>query len=106
VAIGAPNPVGPGEGAWCEICKTIGHRLENCHLLQKYVNLPKSLYYKFCQFVRHDQSDCRSWKMMNDRNAGFYIVQGEEMLEASTLQIPEPRGGYCGYRGCGRGYGG
>ena len=84
VATRAPNPVCLGEGTWCEICRTKGHRPENCHILQKYVNLPKSLYCKFCQSVGHEQSDCRSWKMMNDRNAGFYRVQGEEMSEAYT----------------------
>jgi len=44
---------------------------------------------------------------MNDRNVGFYRLQGEEILEASTPHIPKPRGGYGGgggYRGHGRGY--
>lgn len=84
MATGAPNLVGPGEGTWCEICRTRGHGPENSHLLQKYVNLPKSLYYKFCQSVGHEQSDCCSWRMMNDRNVGFYRIHGEEMTKVST----------------------
>lgn len=106
MATGAPNHVGPGEGTWCELCRTRGHRPANYHLLQKYVNLTKSLYCKFCQFVGYEQSDCRSWIMMNDRNAGLYRIQGEEIPEASTLQFPEPRGGYGGYKGRERGYSG
>lgn len=77
-----------------------GNKPENFHLLQKYVNFPKSLYCNFCQSIGHDQSDCHSWKMMNDRNMGFYGVRGEDMPETSTVQISEQRGGYGGgYRG-------
>ena len=46
--MGTPNQFTPGV-LYCEICQTFGqHRPEHCHLLQRYVQVPKNPY---CQFA-------------------------------------------------------
>lgn len=81
VAIGEPNPVGPREGAWCEICKNRGHRPKNCHLLYKYQSTPRSLYCNFCRLVGHEKSNFRAWQLMSERTSDIYRVQGKESSE-------------------------
>jgi hypothetical protein len=36
LATGALNPLAPGGGVYCEICRTMGHHPTSCPLMQKY----------------------------------------------------------------------
>jgi len=94
MSTGAPNPLGPGDGAWCEIWRSRGHRPKNFHLLQKYQSTQRILYCNFYKLVGHEQSDCHAWKLMSEKDFVVYRVQGEESLEGVVPQFPEPRGGY------------
>jgi len=41
---------------WCAICQVAGkHTTDNCHFLQKFVQTPQQLFYKFCRSVGHDE---------------------------------------------------
>ena len=74
---GAPNQFNPGV-LYCEICRTTGqHRPENCHLLQRYVQVPKNPYCKFCKSVGHNEEECRSYDLMRERISDVYRVQNE-----------------------------
>ena len=74
---GAPNQFNPGV-LYCEICRTTGqHRPENCHLLQRYVQVPKNPYCKFCKSVGHNEEECRSYDLMRERIFDTYRVQNE-----------------------------
>ena len=74
---GAPSPFNPTV-LYCEICQTTGHhRLENCYLLQRYVQVPKNPYCKFCKSVRHNEDECRSYDLMRERTYDTYRVQNE-----------------------------
>ena len=72
-----PNQFTPGV-LYCEICRTTGqHRPENCHLLQRYVQVPKNPYCKFCKSVGHNEEECRSYDLMRERISDAYRVQNE-----------------------------
>jgi len=43
ISIGAPNPIRPGEGVWCEIFKTMGHRPEKLSPIAEVSKTPKEL---------------------------------------------------------------
>ena len=75
--IGAPNPLDLVV-LYCEICQTSGqHRPENCHFLQRYVQVPKNPYYKFCKSVGHNEDECHSYDLMRERTYDAYRVQNE-----------------------------
>ena len=62
--MGAPNQFTPGV-LYCEICRTSGqHRPEHCHLLQRYVQVPKNPYCQFCKSVGHNEEEFRSYDLM------------------------------------------
>ena len=67
LASGAPNPLPQIGGLWCEICRQVGHRPQDCHMVQKYTKTPKSLCCMFCSSVGHDDSHCRALDMMMER---------------------------------------
>ena len=74
---GTPNPFNPAV-LYCEICQTTGqHRPEHCHLLQRYVQVPKNTYCKFCKSVGHNEDECRSYDLMRERTYDAYQVQNE-----------------------------
>ena len=61
---GVPNPFNPNV-LYCEICRTTGqHRPEDLYLLQRYVQVPKNPYFKFCKSVGHNEEECRSFDLM------------------------------------------
>jgi hypothetical protein len=67
LASGAPNPLRQKGGLWCEICRQLGHRPKDCHMLQKYTKTPKNLYCTFCLAVGHDDSHCHALNLMMER---------------------------------------
>ena len=63
---GAPNPFNPNV-LYCEICRRTGqHRPKDCYLLQRYVQVPKNPYCKFCKSVGHNEDECRSFDLMRE----------------------------------------
>ena len=74
---GAPNPFNTTI-LYCEICRTTGqHRPENCHLLQRYVQVPKNPYCNFCKSIGHSEDEFRSYDLMRERTYDAYRVQNE-----------------------------
>jgi len=56
-------PVGPSveTALWCAICQVVGqHAIDNCHLLQNFVQTPQQLFYNFCKSVGHDERQCHN----------------------------------------------
>lgn len=79
MAIGASNPLNVGSNVWCKICKTRGqHHSKYCYILKKYVQNPKSLYWKLCKSVGHDENNCQAYELMMERSVGTYRMQEEE----------------------------
>ena len=63
---GAPNPFNPIV-LYCEIYRTIDqHRSKYCYLLQRYVQVPKNPYCKFCKSVGHNEYECHSFDLMRE----------------------------------------
>ena len=61
---GAPNPFNPNV-LYCDICRTTGqHRPEDYYFLQRYVQVPKNPYCKFCKSVGHNGEECHSFDLM------------------------------------------
>ena len=74
---GAPNPFNPNI-LYCEICRTTGqHRPEYYYLLQRYVQVPKNPYCKFCKSVGHNEYECCSFDLMRERTYDAYRVQND-----------------------------
>ena len=74
---GAPNLFNPNV-LYCEICRTSHqHRLEDCYLLQRYVQVPKNPYCKFYKSVGHNEDECRSFDLMRERTYDAYRVQND-----------------------------
>ena len=67
MASGEPNHLPQVRGPWGEICRTNGHRPQECHLLQKYVQTPKNLFCTFCKFVGNNENNCRAYELMLER---------------------------------------
>jgi hypothetical protein len=109
MATGAPNPLVGGVG-YCEICKTWGHHLTACPLLQKYQSTPRNLFCNFCKSVGHDEKDCHAFDLMRERTLDAYKIQEENVTaEGGIPQYNTPRGFNQGGRGGfgrGRGCGG
>ena len=62
----APNPFNSAV-LYCEICWTTGqHQPEDCYLLQRYVQVPKNPYCKFCKSVGHNEDECRIFDLMRE----------------------------------------
>jgi hypothetical protein len=62
---------------WCAICHATGkHTVDNCHLLQKFVQTPQQLFCNFYKSVGHDECNCRSYELMMDKTP-TYRVQSE-----------------------------
>lgn len=75
---------------WYVICQVGGkHVTDNCHLLQKYIQILQQLYCNFCRSVGHDERMCLSYDLMIERTP------------ANRMQTEAWRG----FQGCGRGRG-
>ena len=74
---GHAQPINAG-ALYCEICRTSGqHRPEHCHLLQRYVQVPKNPYFQFCKSVGHNEDECRSYDLMREHTSDAYRVHNE-----------------------------
>ena len=74
---GAPNLFNP-QVLYCELCRTVGqHRPKDCYLLQRYGQVIKNSYCKFCKSVGHNEDECRSYDLMRGRIYNAYQVQNE-----------------------------
>lgn len=59
---------------WCAICQIARkHAIDNYHLLQKYMQTSKQLFYNFCRSVGHDERTCRSYELMMDRSPAYWV---------------------------------
>lgn len=47
--------------------------MDNCHLLQKFVQTPQKLFCNFCRSVGHDERNFRSYELMMDRSPAYRI---------------------------------
>ena len=93
MASGAPNPLPQAWGPWCEICKTNGHRSQECHLLQKYVQTPKNLFCTFCKSVGHDENNWRAYELMMERTQDVYVMQSDQLNNNGNAQYDQGRVG-------------
>ena len=74
---GTPNPFNPAV-LYCEIYRTTSqHHPKHCHLLQRYVQVPKNTYCKFCKSVGHNEDECHSYDLMREHTYDAYRVQNE-----------------------------
>ncbi len=72
---GAPSPFN-NNVLYYEICRTTGqHRIEDFYLLKRYVQVAKNPYCKFCNFMGHNEDECRSFNLMMERTHDAYRVQ-------------------------------
>ena len=55
-----------------------GHRPQECHLLQKYVQTPKNLFCTFCKSVGHHGNNCRAYELMSERHRDVYAMQSDQ----------------------------
>ena len=86
---GAPNPFNPNV-LYCEIYRTTGqHRPEDCYLLQRYVQVPKNPYCKFCKSVGHNEDKCRSFDLMREWTYDSYRVQKmhKAIMDMATVVV-------------------
>jgi hypothetical protein len=83
---GAPNPLPQACVPWCEICKTNGHRPQEFHLLQKYVQTSKNLFCTFCKSVGHDEDHCRAYELMSERTQDVYAMQSDQQNNAGNAK--------------------
>ncbi len=83
-----------------EICHTTSqHRLEDGYFLQRYVQVAKNPYYKFCKSVGHNEEESCSFNLMMERTQDAYRVQAD----AQGHEGHRYHGGRYNFRGCGHG---
>jgi len=59
---------------WCVICQIAKeHAMDNCHLLQKYMQTSQQLFCNFCRLVGHVERTCRSYELMMDRTPTYRV---------------------------------
>jgi len=57
---------------WCMIYQIGGkHMIDNCHLLQKYTQMPQQLFCNFCRSVGRDEHTCHSYEIMMDQTLAY-----------------------------------
>ena len=103
LASGVPNPLPQTCGLWCKICKQVGHRPQDYHMVQKYTKTSKNIYCTFCSSIGHDDNHYRALDMMMERTQDIYAMQSEQQNHpAEGAQYDLGRGGYAmrgGYEG-------
>lgn len=90
---GEPNPLPQARGPWCEICRMNGHKPQECHLLQKYVQTPKNFFFTFCKSMGHDENNCRVYELMIERTQDVYAMQSDQQNNNGTMQYDQGRMG-------------
>ena len=81
VASGVPNLINTQGMYWCRIFQNRGHRSEECLYLHKIVSASVSLYYKFCKSVGHDEKDCRSLQLLQEKTVDAYLMKNDEQMQ-------------------------
>jgi hypothetical protein len=56
-------------------------------MMQKYQNVPKNSYCTFCKSVGHDDKDCRTMELMQERTSDAYRVHAEIMTGQAMPQF-------------------
>lgn len=60
--------------------------MDNCHMLQKFVQTPQQLLCNFYRSVGHDEHNCNCYELMMDRTPA-YRVQGETQPPDQTAEM-------------------
>ena len=103
IVSGEPNLLPQAQGPWCNICKTNGHRPQDCPLLHEYVQVPKNLFCTFCQSVGHSDKYYRAYGLMQERTQDMYAMLADQQGNVGTVKYNQGRVGRGNYRGRGRG---
>lgn len=70
---------------WCEIYQVGGkHTKDNCHLLQKYIQMSQQLFSNFYRSVGHDECTCRSYELMMDQTPTYRVQAETRALDPNT----------------------
>lgn len=89
--------VGPsmGPALWCAICQVAGkHMTDNCHLLQKFVQMSQQLFCNFYKSVGHEERNFRSYKLMMDRTLAYRVQEEKRPLDQGVGMA------WIGFHGC------
>lgn len=94
----APTRPSVGPTLWCAICQVAGkHVIDNCHLLQKFVQTLQQLFCNFCKSVGYDEHNYRSYELMMERTPTYRIQDETRLLQQGARVV------HGGYQGRGRG---
>ena len=74
-----------GPALWCAIYQVARkHAMDNCHLLQKFVQTPQQLFCNFCKSIGHDECNYRSYELMMDRTPSYRVQAEMQPLDQSA----------------------
>jgi len=63
-----------GPELWCTICQVAGkHTIDNCHLLQTFIQTLQQQFYNFCRSISHDDCNCKSYELMMDKTPTYRV---------------------------------
>lgn len=69
----------------CTICQVAGkHATDNCHLLQKFLQVSQQLFCNFCRLAGHDECTCRSYELMMDKTPTYRVQAKTWPLDQSV----------------------
>jgi len=85
-----------GTTLWCAICQVAGqHVMDNCLLLQKFIQTPQQLFCNFYKSMGHDERHCQSYELMMERTPTY-------QMQVETWPPDQGTRGVCGgYQGRG-----
>ena len=86
VAGGAPNPLNTQGIPWCRVCQTRGPKFKECMYVQRILSAPTSLCCKLCRSVWHDERDCRSFQLLQEKTIDTYLMKNEEQMQVEQEQ--------------------
>lgn len=90
----APAGSSMGAALWCTICQVARqHAMDNCHLLQKFVQIPQKLFYNFCKSMGHDECHCCNYELMMERTPTYQMKEETRLPDQGSRGV---RGGYQG----------
>ena len=70
---------------WCAIYQVTGkHVIDNCHLLQKFVQTSQQLFCNFYKLVGHDERNCCSYELMMERTLAYQMQVETWPLDQGT----------------------
>ncbi len=96
---GAPSPFN-NNVLYYEIYRKTGqHRPRDFYFLQRYVQVAKNFYCKFCKSMGHNEELCCSFNLIMERTQDSYRVQDDAQGHDGYGYL----GGWGNFRGCGCG---